>query len=294
MNQPAVSLPATDQNLDALAVDIRAIHADNQKIGRCTVVNIAGGSSTGKSTQIAEGLRARLEPDAQIVSQDNFQLGRDYDLTTDPVYRWDGLGNYGLPESAALLASLRHGLSADMPVYSFSDGRRTGQQTIFSAPIILFEGLYAGFGALRSASDLLVYVEAPLYARLLRRLFRNTHERYRADPAVSFHSTITGGVLPAHRDLVRQQRATADVILQTPYAFPDTMARFGLPLITRTYAVDTVPFSFRFGTGTDWRIEADPASGLHMVLLQDEAPYASFPIDQLVLEQLELLDLTAC
>jgi uridine kinase len=286
-------LPFSPATLNTLANRIREIQTTNEPAGRNTIVSIAGGSSTGKSTQVAEGLRVRLT-DSQIIGQDNFQLGRDYDLTTDPLYRWDGLGNYGLPESRELLDALQRKQPATMPVYTFEAGQRTGQQTVRPTPIVLFEGLYAGFGALREACDLLIYVEMPLYARLLRRLFRNTHERYRADPSLSLRSTLSGGVLPAHRDLVRQQRDTADVILQMPYAFADSIARFGLAPIKRTYLPEQLLFTFPFGEDSAWQIDADNSGGLHVGLFYRGDLYLSFPTDADTLHRLTRLDLMGC
>jgi uridine kinase len=286
-------LPFSPQILEELADRIQAISADNQLVGQNTIIAVAGGSSTGKSTQVAEGLRQRLA-DSQVISQDHYQLGRDYDMTADPLYRWDGLGNYGLPESCALLQSLRRSgenrQSATMPVYTFAEGQRTGVQLIEPTPIVLFEGLYAGFGDLRAQSDLLIYVEMPLYGRLLRRLFRSCFDRFRGDPSLSLQRTLAGGVLPAHRNLVRQQRATADLIVQMPYSFADTIQRFDLPEISRPYLVDSEMFTLRFGTSA-WRVESDTINGLHVALFENDRLYFSFPTDADTLARLAALDL---
>ncbi len=298
MNQPPEPVSLSNETLDQIANQIRYISAENQRLGQATIVGIAGGSSTGKSTQVAIGLLDRLRPDAQLISQDNYQLGRDYDLTTDPMYRHDGLGNYGLTESAALLTSLRHGRSATMPVYAFLEQQQTGHQLIQPTPIVLFDGLYAGFGPLRTQCDWLIYVESPLYGRLLRRLFRNRYERYRLEPSVSLRNTLAGGVLPAHHDLVCQQRATADIILQNPYAFTESIIRFDLPILQRTYQLDNVAFSFHFGTNSEWRVETELPSAngsivRHVGLFQQNERYASFPIDDDTLLRLVALDLNS-
>ena len=176
------------------------------------MVCIAGGSATGKSTQVAADLHQLLPTCSQVISQDHFQLGKDYVNATDSPYRWDDPANYGLTESLDLLRQLKSGEPTFLPQYAFSDRKRIGYQGLLPTPVVLFEGLYAGYGALREVADWLIYTEAPLYVRLLKRLFRNTFERYRADPALVCKGFLGGGVLKAHRDLVSQQRLQADLV----------------------------------------------------------------------------------
>ena len=292
MNAPVSPVAFSPETLDKLAERIQVIQAQNAGKHN-TIVCIAGGSSTGKTTQVAAGLLERLIPDAQLVSQDNYQSGRDF-RGVDPVYRWDAPGNYGLPESRALLMALKNGQSVQMPVYSFREARPTGLVDVQPAPIILFEGLYAGFGDLRAVADLLLYVESPLYARLLRRVFRNVFERYRAEPALSLKSFLGGGVLPAHRDLVCQQRSTADVILLMPYQFADTILRFGPGPVQPTDLAETELFSFPMDADSGIRVSSDAAGRLYFGVWYRGDCYFTFPIDDETYRLLLKTDLMAC
>lgn len=278
MKSSVSPLTFSPELLDKLAGQIRVVQGQNVGTGQNTVVCMAGGSSTGKTTQVAVGLHERLQPDSQRIAQDNFQLGRDFQ-GVDPIYRWDALGNYGLPESRTLLTALKSGQSAQMPAYSFREARPTGMIVLQPTPIILFEGLYAGFGDLRAIADVLIYVELPLYARLLRRVFRNVFERYRAEPALSLKSYLGGGLLPAHRDLVRQQRDAADVILRVPYQFADTIARFGLSPVTPVAAPETVLFSFGIGDESAIRVVTDATGNRCFGVFYRADCYFRFPID---------------
>lgn len=302
MNPSAKVLSFADQTMAALTGRIRAIQRANEQAGRNTIICVAGGSSTGKTTQVAQGLYEQLQPDAQLLSQDNFQLGRDYidragPTKADPMYGWDALENYGLSESQDLLETLKRGQPAEMPVYSFAEACRTGMQVIQPTPIVLFEGLYVGFGNLRHLADLLIYVEAPLVARMLRRLFRSCFERYGAgprkvEPSRSLRSTATGGVLKAHRDLVRQQRSTADLILQMPYHFTDTIQRFTLVEQVRSFKSQSVLFSLAVDDASVLQIEADEQGGRHLCLLHRAVLYFTFPIDTETFDWLTTADLT--
>ncbi|GAB3221089.1 uridine kinase family protein [Spirosoma arcticum] len=292
MNGPIVST-WQPEIIGALADRIRAVHRVNGQTGRNTIICIAGGSSTGKSTQVAQGLREWIQPDAQLLSQDNFQLGRDFLDWSDPVYGWDALENYGLHESQVLLTNLKDNLPAKLPIYSFAEACRTGMQEVQPTSIVLFEGLYAGFGPLRGVADLLIYVEAPLVARVLRRLFRSCFERYQADPTRSLRSTATGGVLKAHRDLVRQQRPTADLILQMPYRFADTIRRFGLTEQVRSFRSQSTLFSACVDEDTELQVVADGQGGRHLCLLHRAVLYFTFPIDTETFDWLTTADLAS-
>jgi uridine kinase len=299
MNGSVCTLSFSSQTLNILTEQVRAIQAINQREGQNTIVCIAGGSSTGKSTQVAQELLARLQPDAQLIGQDNFQLGRDYVNQSDSVYGWDAPANFGLPESRHLLETLRRNQPAEQPDYSFTEARRTGTRLVEPSPIVLFEGLYAGFGELRNEADLLIYTEAPLMARLLKRLFRSCFERYRADPSPVLRSMATGGVWKAHRDLVIQQGSSADVILQMPYRFADTITRFGLTAISRTHSPETVLFSapiddesaLQIGNGP--RKAGDGQGGQHLCLVHQSRLYFTCPVDNETVNWLATTDLGA-
>lgn len=291
MNESIVAYDS--QTLNALAERIRTIQRANQQVDRNIIICIAGGSSTGKSTQVAQGLFEHLQPDAQLLSQDNFQLGRDCTERADSMYGWDALENYGLFESQHLLETLKRNWPTQLPVYSFAEGRRTGIQPIHPTSISLFEGLYAGFGELRAVADLLIYIELPLVARVLRRLFRSCFERYRAEPARSLRSIATGGMLKAHRDLVRQQRPTADLILQMPYRFADTIQRFGLIEQPHSFQSESTLFSFPIDNKSELRVEVAEKGERHLCLLYQSKLYFSFLIDDETFDWLNTADLTA-
>jgi uridine kinase len=287
-----------EQILDVLTDRIRTIQEVNQRTRHNTIVCIAGGSSTGKTTQIAAGLLTRLQPDAQLIGQDNFQLGRAYIQQANSVYGWDALENFGLPESRVLLETLRQNRPAEMPTYSFAEACRTGTLLVQPTQIVMFEGLYAGFGDLRTGADLLIYAEAPLLARLLKRLFRSCFERYRAgprkaDPSQVLQNMATGGVFLAHRDLVCQQRPTADVILQLPYRFADTIVRFGLPEISRTYLHETIWFSIPIDAESVLQIEHDGQGRFYFCLMHQSRLYFSCQVDNEVVSWLTTVDLGA-
>lgn len=208
--------------------EVHKLAGQRKAQGRNTIVGIAGGSCTGKTSYVARTLYQLSCPGALLLSQDNFQLGYALDLQTHDTYRWDDPDNYGLRESASLLKQLSQGLPGLMPCYSFSEKARQGYQRIIPKGIIFFEGLYACYGEVRPHVDLAVYVETPFYGRLLRRLFRNSRERYQAAPKDVLQRLLTGSVFRAHDIIVSRQRRHADLILPSPYHPAESIERFAL------------------------------------------------------------------
>ena len=105
--------------------------------------------------------------------------------------------------------------------------------------MVIYEGLYAAYAELATISDIVVYVESPLYGRLLRRIFRNRYERYRVDPIISFSSFIH--TLNANYELIAPHKKHAHFILNIPYRFEDSIQRFGLkPMYATGKQVDLI------------------------------------------------------
>lgn len=281
--------PATlPWNVETAEVLLTTIDRRRSGIDRPFVVAVAGGSATGKSSQVAARLAERLGHLCSRIEQDNFQQRPAMLDKLNPRYRRDDPLNFGLETCADLLERLRAGQQASMPVYSFQDQRHTGSRTLNVRPVILLDGLYAGHETLQPWIDLSLYVETPLYGRLLRRLFRNQFERYRnADPGRTLQGFL-GPVLKAHREQVRDQRGQAHWILQNPYRFAESLERFDLsPVrhqvpIRRTYALP--------GGLTLEIAGTDPTVPIFRIRYADRL-YFPFPVDPATAERLETLDL---
>lgn len=191
-----------------------------------TLVSISGGSSTGKSSQIAAQILGSFQGTAEVVQLDCMMGSVTPTEDLDPTYRWDHPSCYGLDTIATKIKQLLARRTIELPVYDFAKGQNTSKREVSPSRLLLVEGLYADFGPLEGIADISIYVEAPLGERLIRRSFRNMYERYRLpDPS----RTIEGffrSVLPAHRDFVQTQSKRADHIIKVEYAFSETLARF--------------------------------------------------------------------
>jgi len=191
-----------------------------------TLVSISGGSSTGKSTQLLRQLLEEFEGRTEVIQLD-CMMGSTVDPEkTHPLYRWDHPDFYELDHIQKCITLLKAGAPVELPVCDFKTKKDIRTRRVNPARILILEGMYSDYGPLQGMADYTLYVEASTAIRLTRRCFRNMYERYSLpDP----QKTIEGffrSVIPAHRDFVRTQRSRADSILNIPYQFSDTLARF--------------------------------------------------------------------
>lgn len=222
LNQP---LDHSSDRIREIAQQIRAAPKHRK---RPFVIAVCGGSCSGKSTHLARLLSKALgKEECSTVELDHFQNLPD-PQNLDPTYRWDHPSVYRIPEVAELLWRLKNGQSIEYPVYDFATQAVTRFRTIEPRPYLIVEGLYAATGPLQELADLALYAHSPAKERLVRRIFRNQHERYRsADPeriAVGFLTSVTA----AHLRFVAPQAQTADSVYRMPYRFSDTVTKFSL------------------------------------------------------------------
>ena len=223
----SVSTVAHPPYLKNIAEQITKISSANAKQNRNTVVSICGGSCTGKSTQVAAELCNIFNGRSQIVSQDHFMLASLRSGYQTP-YRWDHPDSFNLAESARIMDQLRTGISCTMPLYSFQTRNYERRADLMPSSIIFFEGLYSAYGFLADCADYVIYVQMPLYKRIIRRLIRNLFERYKnVDPGPILEGYLKAPLM-AHQNFVISQRIQADVIFSLPYSFSESITRFKL------------------------------------------------------------------
>lgn len=270
--ESATELLALPGGLDAL---VRWVRAEASQAGP-TIVCIAGGTSTGKSTQIAAPLAHALGAEARLLQQDMQQLG-----LPDPRYGFDHPNGYGIDACLTAIERFRAGSAFDWPCFDFVRRSHGPPVRMEAGAWLILEGLHALAPPLAAAADLRIYAEAPAVVRLVRRILRNHYERY---PGVAVPgrtaASFLGPVLTAHRELVRPQRDLAQLRVQTDRAFSQLRDRFGLAAVaisaddgletSRRVAFDdkTVVRSVRDATGR-WRLCIDVA----------DACYADWEID---------------
>ena len=181
---------------------------------RPTLIGIAGGTGSGKTT-VALKLAEALPPErAALIQQDWYYRDRSQ---LDPAAR--SLINFDEPDALendlllADLLALKAGRPVNCPQYDFSSHtRRAERRAVLPRSIILVEGiLLFAVASVRDVLDLRLFVDTDDDVRLLRRVRRDIEERGR--DIQSIESQYLGSVRRMHQQHVAPSRAHAHLII---------------------------------------------------------------------------------
>lgn len=179
-----------------------------------TIVGIAGGSGSGKTT-IARKIAESLPSDGVgIIEHDAYYRDRQ-DLSFDERCQL----NFDHPESLETellvehLIALKAGRPVEVPVYDFKTHRRTDEPRLLEAsPIIIVEGILVLVDArLRAELDIKIYVDTDPDIRIFRRIRRDIEQRGRTFESV--REQYYRHVRPMHLQFVEPAKRRADLII---------------------------------------------------------------------------------
>ncbi|MCD8369789.1 MAG: uridine kinase [Clostridiales bacterium] len=180
-----------------------------------TVIGIAGGTGSGKST-FTNRLKEKFGDRIAVLYHDNYYRSQD-----DIPFEVRKKKNYDHPDALETdlliehVKALKEGRAIDFPTYDYSLHTRA-KQTIHVEPrrVIVIEGiLLLADPRLRALLDIKIFVEADADERILRRIVRDVKERGRdIDNIVEQYLTT---VKPMHYMYVEPTRATADIVINS-------------------------------------------------------------------------------
>ena len=175
-----------------------------------TVIGVAGGTGSGKSTLVKRLQEAFKGDDVVTLCHDYY-----YKAHTELTYEERTKLNYDHPQAfdtqmlVEHIKALKENVPIEHPVYSFVEHNRL-PQTVHVKPsrviILLFENK-----ELRDLMDIKVYVDTDADIRLARRILRDVCERGRTMQSVITQYTTT--VKPMHEEFVEPSKKYADVII---------------------------------------------------------------------------------
>lgn len=179
-----------------------------------TVIGVAGGTGSGKSTLVE-----RLQEEFR--GSDVATMCHDYYYKSYPhlTYEERTKLNYDHPQAfdtdmmVEHLKTLKAGLPIRHPVYSFTEHNRTGDTVeVLPSRVIIVDGILIFENReLRELMDIKVYVDTDADIRLARRILRDVKKRGRTMDSVILQYINT--VKPMHEEFVEPSKKYADVII---------------------------------------------------------------------------------
>ncbi len=180
------------------------------------ILGIAGGSGSGK-TRFANQLKERFsEETVEIFSLDNYYKP----IENQPLDEF-GDANFDRPESfyreklLADLKLLKEGKDLQVPKYEFNINRGAEQKYIHvkAARIVVVEGLFTFyFDEIVPLIDLKLFVEAPVWLMMKRRIERDEFERGYGDLKATM-DRYERHVIPAFNEFVLPCKNDSDLVI---------------------------------------------------------------------------------
>ena len=181
---------------------------------KTTIIGIAGGTGSGKSTLTGRLRKHFGEHEVSVINHDSYYKRHD-----ELPYEERCKLNYDHPDSfdtellVEHLRALRRGEPVQVPVYNYAIHNRSDKTvTVSPAPVIIVEGILIFDSAeLCDMMDLKVFVDTDADVRILRRIVRDVKSRGRTlDSVVNQYLTT---VKPMHEQFVEPSKRKADLIV---------------------------------------------------------------------------------
>lgn len=181
---------------------------------KVTVIGVAGGTGSGKSTLVK-----RLQE--AFAGDDVVTLCHDYYYKAHPELTYEERTKLNYDHPAAFdtdmlvdhIKALKANVAIEHPVYSFVDHNRTDEKVaVKPSKVIIVDGILIFENReLRELMDMKVFVDTDADIRLARRILRDVRDRGRSMESVIDQYTTT--VKPMHEEFVEPSKKHADVII---------------------------------------------------------------------------------
>ena len=179
-----------------------------------TVIGVAGGTGSGKSTLVKRLQEAFRDDDVATLCHDYY-----YKAHPELTYEERTKLNYDHPQAfdtdmlVEHVRALKNNVPIEHPVYSFVDHNRTPERVpVKPSRVLIIDGILIFENkALRDLMDIKVFVDTDADIRLARRIMRDVCERGRTMESVITQYTTT--VKPMHEEFVEPSKRYADVII---------------------------------------------------------------------------------
>ncbi|CAK7274273.1 Uridine kinase [Sporothrix epigloea] len=181
-----------------------------------SIIGIAGGSGSGKSS-IARSIVNQLNlPWVVILSMDSFYKSLDPECSRKAFlneFDFDAPSALDFDALLKVLEDLKAGQRADIPIYSFAEHRRlSGTTSIYSPHVVILEGILALHDQrILDMLDMKIFCDEDADVCLTRRIIRDVQERGRDVEGII--KQWLAYVKPNFTKYVDPQRKVADIIV---------------------------------------------------------------------------------
>ena len=179
-----------------------------------TIIGIAGGTGSGKTTVVREIVKALPEHYVAVIPQDSY-----YNDTTGMTVEERRAINFDHPDAfdwkllIKHVSDLREGRAVEQPTYSYLVSNRLPETIhVEPKPVIIIEGIMALINKrLRDMMDIKIFVDADADERLIRNITRDTKERGRTvEMVVDRYRAV---LKPMHDQFIEPTKRFADIII---------------------------------------------------------------------------------
>lgn len=190
---------------------------------KVSLIAIAGGSASGKTTVAKKVAEACKGKDVVFIEMDNYYKDLNY-LSKEERKKinFDHPNAFDYPLLIHNLEQLLLGNKIEEPIYDFKINSRSNKAKIIKpGDVVIFDGIFALENQdIRNKAAIKIYVDTDSDIRLLRRIFRDVKTRGRTLDSVLEQYTAT--VKPMHDAFVEPTKRFADIII--PFDFHNTVA----------------------------------------------------------------------
>ncbi|MEZ4798514.1 MAG: hypothetical protein R2809_01805 [Flavobacteriales bacterium] len=187
-----------------------------------TLIGIAGGSGSGKTTFLRAILERFTSDQVALVSQDNYYLPKHEQLIDE-----NGITNFDLPTSIDRahfyrdMVDLVEGKSLEILEYNFNNPEWIPEPIfVHPAPVIIMEGLFVfHYEEIRNQLDYMVYIDAHHDNRLERRINRDAKERGYPEHEVRYQ--WANHVRPAELQYLEPYKSNCQLIVDNNHQFDE-------------------------------------------------------------------------
>ena len=193
------------------------------------VVEIAGGSASGKTSTVADMVKKVFGNEALILSADDYYRGKtfmDAEAKKGNVLNWDQPEALNLDLFRQHLAQLKSGEPIEKPIYDMKVSEPTSTVEVAPKKTIIVEGLFVLDEKLKDEGDIKVFVDIGIHGRIIRRLLRDI-QRTGQKPAdiLKYFAQV---VEPIHEKYIESTKKNADLIINNEYSPQIEAERSGL------------------------------------------------------------------